>query len=619
MCGISGIINFDQDNHVKQSQLQRMVDALHHRGPDSNDIFLDANLGFGHNRLSIIDLDSGKQPMRSHCGNYIITFNGEIYNYLELKKELSLKGHSFQTDSDTEVILEAYKEWGEDCQSRLNGMWAFALWDFRKKRLFLSRDRIGEKPLFYFQNSEGFKFASELSGLFASGVPRNVDLDYLEVYLVFTYIPEPHTFYKDIFKLESGHYIIIENGRAEIHEYWDLPSFDEEEPITDKNLVYEKFNELFSDSIRLRMQSDVPFGAYLSGGLDSSSIVSKMADFSDLPISTFTIGFAEKAYDESKLAQLVAEKFNTNHHLGSVDPDNFAEILALTKQHFGEPFGDSSSIPTYYVSKFASESVKMVLTGDGGDEVLSGYNGFKGLEIITRLSAYPNVLKSSAAGLIRVINPLLRNELRYKANRAERILKHSMQSFENRLLLKQSYAPYERIKLLTQPLHGKCISGEDYVSYLMTRIPLKKDFNRLNYLNFKRQLPNDYLVKVDRMSMANSIETRTPFLDHRLIEFMFPVAEQIKMENGQLKSVLRKTVGRKLPNELLNAPKKGFGVPLREWFKSDDMLDKHVQLKNAKTVLETSEIDAIVSENKMGHADYGNFVWTLTSLNEHLK
>ena len=379
MCGITGILHFDPRRKVQHSTLKKMTDIIRHRGPDGEGFYIKNNIGFGHRRLSIIDLDTGEQPMFNDDASLALVFNGEIYNYIELRDELKNYGYHFKTNSDTEVIIKAYEQWGFECQNKFNGMWAFALWDDRKKMLFLSRDRIGEKPLHYSLYDNSFIFGSEIKTLFQYGIPRVPRLELIEIYLSLTNIPAPDTFYKNIYKLMPGHFITVQNGHVKEKVYWELPQIDEHNMLTDKNRIYEQFETLLTDSIKIRMRSDVPYGAFLSGGLDSSSIVALMSDISSKPVHTFTIGFEQQEFDESFLAKEVSNKFNTIHERGTVVPDNFYDALKRIAFHYDEPFGDSSAIPTGYVSEFASQKVKMVLTGDGGDEVLSGYPSYQGV------------------------------------------------------------------------------------------------------------------------------------------------------------------------------------------------------------------------------------------------
>ena len=609
MCGIAGIFHFDIHRFADSQKLKAMTDILIHRGPDGEGFFLDNNIGLGHRRLSIIDLSTGDQPMYNADRSIVLVLNGEIYNYIELRDELRKKGYSFRTTSDTEVVLKAYEEWGVDCQNHFNGMWAFALWDDNKKKLFLSRDRIGEKPLNYAVIDNTLIFSSEIKSLFEYGIAKEIRLELVEIYFALTNIPGPDTFYKNIYKLRPGHFILADLNGIQEHKYWDIPTIDEQNMLNNKSKIYEEFAYLFEDSVRIRMRADVPFGAFLSGGLDSSSIVAVMSTISNHPIETFTIGFPQKSFDESYLAQLVSNKFKTNHYLGTVHPDSLIDAIKRSVFHFDEPFGDSSAIPTYQVSSFAAKKVKMVLTGDGGDEVLSGYNSYAGIKLAGIINQFPASFQKLVARSTGVIAKNLRGNIRYTLNKVEGILQSAHHPLQEQIANKKPYVPLPLIKKLTAPINN-VIKIEDYLFDIIDKVPYHDNFYKLMYLNFKYDLPDDYLVKVDRMSMANSIETRAPFLDYRLIEFMTKVDKNVKFQGWQRKSVLRKTIGKQLPNSLLTAPKRGFGVPLREWFKEDKSQDKIV-LNNLDLICNSTVLTQILSENAKGVRDNGNFIWTL--------
>ncbi len=618
MCGIAGILHFDRNRHVDKLTLKRMCDIIKYRGPDGEGFFTNNNVGLGHRRLSIIDLSTGDQPMLSDDGKKIIIFNGEIYNYIELRDELKTLGYQFKTNSDTEVIIKAYEQWGNACQEKLNGMWAFAIWDELKQELFISRDRLGEKPLHYAVTDNSIVFGSEMKSLFEYGIKKEPRLELLELYLVFTHIPAPNTFYKNIFKLMPGHCLIVKDGNFKEIKYWDLPKIDEQNMITDKKAVYENFEQLFYDSIKIRMRSDVPFGAFLSGGLDSSSIVALMSEIADYKIKTFTIGFDDKAFDESKLAKEVADKFNTEHHRGTITPGKFEELLNKTAFHYDEPFGDSSAIPTGYVSMYAADKVKMVLAGDGGDEVLSGYISYTGLKIANIINAFPGFITKSIPPINNAMASQFKGKMRYKLNKVSNVIRTAKLDFPERIADKSSYTDLSNIRKLTANINDR-IKIEDYLSDFINTSGYKDDFYKLMYLNFKLDLPNDYLVKVDRMSMASSLETRLPFLDHRLIEYMVKVDKNVKMQGWERKSVLRNSVGKKLPQSILSAPKRGFGVPLREWFK-DDSFDSQLanNLNKVSGILDEKVIADILGKNKSGQKDNGNFIWTLMMLNKNI-
>ncbi|HUQ66898.1 MAG TPA: asparagine synthase (glutamine-hydrolyzing) [Flavitalea sp.] len=619
MCGIAGYINFDRDKLAHLSTIKAMATCLSHRGPDGEGFFVNKNVALGHRRLSIIDLHTGDQPMFSNDRSKVLIFNGEIYNYIELKNELRSMGHHFTTNSDTEIIIKAYEQWGYDCQNKFNGMWAFALWDEREQQLFLSRDRIGEKPLFYCHYNGSFVFASEIKSLFNFGVPREVRPELTEIYLTLTNIPAPHTFYKNVYKVMPGHFMVIRDGQLDARKYWDLPEIDESSMITNKQDVYENFEFLLKDSIGIRMRADVPYGAFLSGGLDSSSVVSVMSGIMPEPVKTFTIGFENKAFDESKLAQEVAEKYNTTHFALQVRPENISELLQKASFYYDEPFGDSSAIPTYYVSKFARQHVKMVLTGDGGDEVLSGYPSYAGIKLSGIINSFPESITRSAAKLTSSIGSSFKGGLRYKLNRIGSIISTAGMDFTNQLAEKRSFTDLSSIKVLTHHING-VVPIEDYLTEFIKSCSYRDGFYKLMYFNFKHDLPNDYLVKVDRMSMAHSLETRIPFLDFRLIEYMVRVHKNVKLDGWERKSVLRKTIGKTLPTSVLNAPKKGFVVPLREWFQKESFEDTVLSnLREVGHLTDKQTVSEIFEQNRSRVKDNGNFIWTLLMLDKYLR
>jgi asparagine synthase (glutamine-hydrolysing) len=618
MCGIAGFINFDKNIKAEYSLLKKMTDVIAHRGPDGEGFFVERNIALGHRRLSIIDLKTGNQPMFSDDGQKVIVFNGEIYNYIELKEELILLGHSFKTDSDTEVVIKAYEQWGYSCQNKFNGMWAFALWDGSKDELFVSRDRFGEKPLHYSIQNNSFVFGSEIKSLSAYGIELKPRIELLQIYLTFTYIPAPNTFYKDIFKLLPGHYLVIKNNKIDEKTYWEFPQIDDGKMLRNKKEIYDEFEFLLKDAIKIRMRSDVPFGAFLSGGLDSSSIVSQMSLFSEHPINTFTIGFNDKYFDESKLANDVARSFKTAHFTGTVTPADFDNTLSYTAYHFDEPFGDSSAIPTIQVSKLAREKVKMVLTGDGGDEVLSGYTSYTGIKLASLIKKIPLIIRKFIISNIYFLSKVFKGNIRYKLNKIKNIIETAELDFVDRMVVKGAGTNIQIIKELTKNIPN-VIEVEGYLKMIMKPCRFKDDFYKLMYFNYVLSLPNDYLVKVDRASMANSLETRLPFLDYRLVELMAKVHMDVKMEGWERKSVLRNTIGKILPKSILKAPKKGFGIPVREWFKEKDFNDFLVlNLQPLSNFLDYNIIRKIISDNTSGKNDNGNFLWTLLMLSKKI-
>jgi len=614
MCGIAGILHQEQTRRVDGEALRLMTRTLSHRGPDGEGYHEDGNIGLGHRRLAIIDLNTGHQPMYSRDRDIVVVFNGEIYNYVELKAELSSLGHDFVTTSDTEVIIAAYKRWGFDCQQKFNGMWAFALWDARRKQLLLSRDRIGEKPLHYSIKNGTLTFASEIKSLLAYCSDYEPARELLHVYLSLGYVPAPYTLYKGISRLMPGHYLVAKNGHVEDHTYWDLPSIAESEMRKDAERIYQEFEEYFLDSVRLRMRSDVPFGAFLSGGLDSASVVAAMSAQSSRPVETFTIGFTEAGFDERKLAREVAEHFGTNHHERVAAPEMFDESLEKVLLYFDEPFGDASAIPVGLVSGIAREQVTMALTGDGGDEVLSGYTSYTTEKMTENYRAVPGALRHAAHLSTKLSAKIARGRLKHRLNSGERFLRLAECSYNERAIAKMSTLGPDSIRKLI-PQSTRHIDFADYFSDTMAKCPFTDAFYRQMFFHLKVSLPDDMLAKVDRMSMSHSLETRVPFLDHRLVELSYGVHKDVKMPGLRRKDLLRRTIARRLPQSLLKAPKMPFSVPMREWFRQADFNERLRALERQDFGLNSGVIRDIVEANRTGQKDYGDFIWRLFVLN----
>lgn len=612
MCGISGFLHFDIDRLANADIIKKMTDKIQHRGPDGEGFFIKKNIAFGHRRLAIIDLNTGQQPMYSEDRSIVLVFNGEIYNYQELRQELLLLGNKFTTTSDTEVIINAYRTWGVDCQKRFNGMWAFALWDENLKRLLISRDRIGEKPLYYSNFDDSLIFGSEIKTIISYGVPQRPKMDMMELYLTLSFIPAPYTFFEHIHQLMPGKYLLVDKHGIKKETYWDLPDISEKDLVKDRFFIEKEFARLFNDSVRIRMRSDVPFGAFLSGGLDSACVVSAMANHTSRPIQTFTMGFKNKQFDETNLAQLVADKYHTDHHEDIVSSEHFDEALNKVLLQYDDPFGDASAIPTGQISKYAARYVKMVLTGDGGDEVLSGYTTYQGEKFAKQYQLLPLPIRKLLPLLAKISATPFRGNLRYKLNRVSKVLESSNQRFEKRLRTKLCYTSPENLARIISP-ELKPISFFDFYEDAMKGCRFRDPFYKLMYFQHKVTLPGDMLTKVDRMSMAYSIETRIPFLDHRIIELLYGVHKSIKTKGYINKIILRNAVANhSLPKELLAAPKKGFSVPLREWFKEDNLNIKIREIllnNNHNLPYNISEVEKLLDENVNGKSDVGNFIW----------
>ena len=618
MCGITGIFNFDLERSISKDLLKKMADTIAHRGPDGEGFFIDSFVGLAHRRLSIIDLDGGDQPMFNERKTICIVFNGEIYNYIELKEELKKLGHSFSTSSDTEVVIKAYEEWGFACQEKFNGMWAFAIWDATEQHLFLSRDRLGEKPLNYMMHKNTFLFGSEIKTILAYTGEIEPDNDMTELYMFLGYLPSPKTYYKSIKKLPAGNYLVVKKDKITEHTYWDLPDIDALDLLKDKRKVTNQLDELLYDSIKMRMRSDVPYGAFLSGGLDSSSIVAIMSEISSYPVKTFTIGFNEKAFDERGNARIIADKFKTEHSERIVDKSSLEESIKNILHHFDEPFADPAAIPTSYLSESAAKHVKMVLTGDGGDEVFAGYSNYQSeLFANSYQKSVPGVLKKGLPKMVDGIGSMVTGNMRYKLNRIKRVLDSFNVTFDERLITKFVKIPPKEIKQL---LTGNYFPIEDFISDTLSNCRLKDPFYRLNYFQLKVSLPDQMLVKVDKTSMAHSLETRAPLLDHRIVELMYQVDKSLKMPtytDKGVKYMLKSVMQDKLPNEILNRKKQGFEVPLREWFK-DSEFDNVLNSTNSLNSLNQNMIRKLIEENNKGLVDHGTLLWRILLLQRRM-
>jgi len=446
-------------------------------------------------------------------------------------------------------------------------------------------------------------------------VPDEKSLDMVEVYLVLGYVPAPQTFYRHVHRLAAGHSLVVEaDGLPRESTWWELPVVPESDMRTDRRAVDTRFEELFDDAVRIQMRSDVPFGAFLSGGLDSSSIISSMVRVTTEPVRTFTMGFDDREYDERELARLVAGRFGTRHHEEEVEAETLPQAIQSMSLHADQPFGDSSAIPTYQVCRAARRHVKMVLTGDGGDEVLSGYTSYQGEKFAAQFQRMPSPIRGAIPVLARAAAGLARGGLRYRANRVRNVLESSNQPYRDRLIAKVGWAPLAQVKALLQPAPRR-VAIEEYVDNVMGRCPWSDPFYRHMYFHLKVSLPDDMLVKVDRMSMANGLETRLPFLDFRLVELMVGVHRDVKMSGYERKSVLRRTIGRRLPPAILSAPKKGFAVPLRSWFRKESANPILEDLRAGLSgMVDEGVLDQVIRDNSSGSEDRGNFLWMLALL-----
>jgi len=567
MCGICGVTYFDRERNVSELEVKGMCDVIRHRGPDDQGWITKGNYGIGMRRLSIIDLFTGRQPIANEDGSIWIVFNGEIYNHMELRDELVKKGHTFQTKCDTEAIVHAYEEYGEDCPKKLNGMFGFAILDQKKQTLFLARDRLGIKPLYYYHDSGKFAFGSELKSILqVENIPREVDKRALDIFLTFEYIPSPYSIFEGIRKLPPGHSLTLKDGRITIKEYWDL-RFDEKE--TPEDDLCEQLLDLFQDAVKIRLMSDVPLGAFLSGGIDSSAIVAMMSRVMDRPVKTFSIAFKEDTYNESPYAQQIADRFNTEHHVEVIEPN----ALELTEKLVGfldEPFGDFSIFPTYLVSKMARKHVTVSLSGDGGDELFAGYDTYIANKAGRAYERLPGLLRGAMHPILNRIPPT--EKKKGLINRAKRFvegmqLPPDLEHTRWMIFLQEAEKP----KLYSDDLQD-VLNGSDSFEFIRSyfnRVNTTDPLNRQLYVDIKSYLVDDILVKVDRMSMATSLETRVPFLDHRFVEFTATIPSRLKLQGKSTKYLLKKAMQGILPPEILNRGKEGFSIPIKNWLKTD--------------------------------------------------
>ncbi|MCK7593984.1 asparagine synthase (glutamine-hydrolyzing) [Pseudomarimonas salicorniae] len=555
MCGIIGVVG-DGRREVPSAEVgEAMNAAIIHRGPDDGGLHRERDALLGMRRLAIIDLAGGHQPMLSDDGRVVLVFNGEIYNFRRLRRELEALGQRFRTDSDSEVILAAYLAWGRDAVQRLEGMFAFAIWDGRERRLLLARDRLGKKPLFVREHDGQLAFASELKSLLAlPGFRREVDLGVLPAYFAFGYVPTPRSVFQGVHKLPPGHYAEFDAGGYRQHRYWrptSTPVFTGSEAEAEERLA-----GLLHEAVADRLVADVPFGAFLSGGLDSSVVVALMARQMSRPVKTFSIGFREARYSELSDARRVATHLATEHHELVVEPDATAMVERLV-WHLDEPFADASALPTYLVSELAAREVKMVLSGDGGDEAFAGYDRYLRLLALERLGA----LRGPAALALRIGGRLLPGRHGFRLRRiGERLGLGLADRYLSGVALSR---PEQTIALIGEA------GREGYASLhpLFHRGDVRPLLDRIVEVDLHSYLPDDILVKLDRMSMAASLEGRAPLLDHRVVEFALRLPVGLRVRDGRGKHLLRQVARRWLPAEVLDKPKQGFGIPLDEWFR----------------------------------------------------
>jgi asparagine synthase (glutamine-hydrolysing) len=640
MCGICGIVNFNATEPVAHELLERMTSAQAHRGPDDHGYFVENNVGLGHRRLSIIDLSGGKQPIFNEDGSIVVVFNGEIYNFADLTTDLVSRGHQFKTRSDTETIVHAYEEYGVECMKDFRGMFAFAIWDRKQKRLFLVRDRVGIKPVYYYAGSDFFIFASEIKSLLEHPrVPREVDRESLDMYLALRYVPGPRTIFKNIFKLQPGHWLTVDRFGVKIGQYWDLKfnplplgeggaqrrvrvaglfqSGDPHPALSQGERDYvEEFTRRFEESVRLRMIAEVPLGVFLSGGLDSSSMLAMMSKITGGErVKTFSVGYemegagAAEAAESNELlyAREAAAHFGAEHHEFCLTARDFRNAIPTMVRHLDEPMADPSCIPLYFISKLARNYITVVLSGEGADESMGGYALYRKIALLEQTRKF--------AGPFAPVFPLLAklpfsDRLRAYLRRAGTKLDEHYHgvvkglSLESRLALTGP----ERVNASDRQLHGI------FAAYFK-KVEGASVLNRMLYADTKVWLPENLLIKGDKMTMATAVELRVPFLDHTLLEYLAMLPDPLKVRGNQGKWILRQAMGSVLPPSILHRVKKGFPVPVLSWLRHDmrEMVHDTLLARDSacRKFFDPQAIEEIVSVHESGKSDGYQDVWSL--------
>jgi len=618
MCGICGIVSATPP---EEAVIRAMCQTLAHRGPDDEGYYIHPACALGHRRLSIIDLKSGRQPMSNETGTIWTVVNGEIYNYIELREELASKGHRFRTAADSEVIPHAYEEWGEDCLLRFNGMFAIALWDEPVRRLMLARDRMGEKPLYYFRLGDRVLFASEPRAILSHpGVRPRLSLPALALYLVHEYVPTPYTIYADLHRLEPGSVLILENGRTAFRRYWDIP-FDERKPCSEEELC-ERIRAGLRESVRLRLRGDVPVGIFLSGGIDSAAITAFASGARQ--VDTFSVGFDESAFDESAFASSVARHFGSNHHACVLRADEAVMLIRQILSLMDEPLADASVIPTYVLSRFARDSVKVALGGDGGDELLGGYPTFLADRVAEWYFRCPSWTRQCVGALARALPTSMGNYT------ADYLLKQFLKGegygrWRRHQVWFGSFAPHELADLL-QPDILHALGDFDPLSVVDTTIrDARTDdpVNKLAYLYAKLYLQDDILVKLDRMSMACGLEVRAPFLDPNFVVLAGQIPGRLKVSRLRTKHVFKRAMKLFLPHGIADRRKKGFGIPLAGWFKNQlrPLLLETLSAERLSRdgIFDPGFVERLIAEHQSGAKDNRKLLWTLLVFNEWLR
>ena len=626
MCGITGMFDTRGPGAISRGVLQRMNDSQLHRGPDEGSLHIEPGVGLGHRRLSIIDIATGQQPLFNEDGSVVVVFNGEIYNYLQLIPELQALGHVFHTKSDTEVIVHAWESWGADCVKRFRGMFAFALWDRNQQTFFMARDRLGVKPLYYALLDDGLLlFGSELKSVMAhGGLPRHIDPLAVEEYFALGYVAEPRTIFKQARKLSPAHTLSLRRGlpMGEPVAYWDV-RFSLDNPISQADAQAELVQRL-QESVRLRMVAEVPLGAFLSGGVDSSAVVALMAGLSRAPVNTCSIGFDDPAFNESDFAQKVADRYHTRHHLEVVKSDDFDLIDTLARL-YDEPYADSSAIPTYRVCQLARKHVTVALSGDGGDESFGGYRRYSLHLMEERMrAALPQSVRHCVFGALGKLYP--------KADWAPRMFR-AKTTFEG-MARSSVEAYFHSMSFIREPLRSQLYSPSfsaalggynalDVFERHARRAGTDDPLGLIQYIDMHTYLVGDINTKVDRASMAHSLEVREPLMDHELVEWLATLPSSFKMKGSEGKHIFKKSMEPHLPHDVLYRQKMGFSVPLARWLRGplrarvrEALLGSHMAESG---MFNNTTIRQLVDQHESGARDHSTPIWTLLMFDAFLR
>lgn len=625
MCGIAGIFDTLATREIDQALLTTMNQAQHHRGPDETGFYAEPGAGLAHKRLSIIDLSSGQQPLFNEDGSVAVVFNGEIYNFIELMTELQSLGHLFRTHCDTEVIVHAWEQWGEACVTRFRGMFAFGLYDRKQQTLFLARDRMGVKPLFYALLDDGqLIFGSELKVLTAHpGLRRDLDPCAIEDYFAYGYVPEPRTIYRQAFKLSPAHTLTIRRGVAlpQPRQYWDVP-FNSVGTISCQD-AQQELQERLRESVKIRLMSEVPLGAFLSGGVDSSAVVAMMAGLMKEPVNTCSIGFIDPDYNESEFAALVANRYQTHHSLDTVDTNDYGLIDTLAKL-YDEPYADSSAIPTYRVCQLAKKRVTVALSGDGGDETFAGYRRYSWHMHEERVrNLLPRSVRRPLFGLLGRIYPkadwapkMFRARTTFQA-----LARDSMAAYFHSV----SFVPDELRERMFSPAFKRDLQGYQAIEVMRRHAANAPDhpLSAIQYIDYKTYLVGDINTKVDRASMAHALEVRAPLLDHLLIEWASGLPPELKLHGGEGKYLFKKAMEAYLPAEVLYRPKMGFSVPLANWLRGPLREQTRTALTGPLMIdsglFDMDFLCEMVDQHQRGLHDYSTPIWALLMFEAFLR